>query len=144
MRRTAFALLLATGALALSACSISISANNDTDGVESGGAVVSAEPTPNASEQAGIDQDFYDFCTTEAKNNVDFIVDLGDLAGPMITDGIAQSISQQQLSGVQAASCKQAWIDVMAAAGIVYDDPDAGAPDTASTAASPEATPAAS
>ena len=89
-------------------------------------------------EQAGIDEEFYNFCKTEAQNNVDFIADLGDMASDMITDGISQSISQQQLEGVQAESCKQAWIDVMAEAGVVYVDPEGGT-GAASSAASPEA-----
>ncbi len=144
MRRTALALLLASVAIALSACSVSISANADSGGGESGGAVATEEAAPNASEQAGIDQEFYDFCATEATNNVDFITELGDLSGPMITDGIAQSISQQELTGAQADSCRQAWIDVMAAAGIVYVDPAGGSSSPASTGASNAASPSAS
>jgi hypothetical protein len=142
MRRPAFALLLASGAICLSACSVSITANDDSAGEESGAAVASQEAAPNASEQAGIDQEFYDFCTTEATNNVDFISGLGDLASPMITDGMTQSIAQQQLTGVQAESCKQAWIDVMAAAGVVYVDPAGGSSSQPSAGTSPSASPA--
>jgi hypothetical protein len=144
MRRTALVLLLACGAAALSACSVSITANADPDGDASGGAVASTQATPNASEQAGIDEEFYAFCTTEATNNVDFISGLGDLASSMISDGLTQSIAEQQLTGPQADACKQAWIDVMAEAGIEYVDP-AGAPSgQASSDASSPASPAAS
>ena len=131
MGRTMLA-LLAVGVVALSGCSVSITATQGDD-LASGGVEATAEAAPNESEQAQIDQEYYNFCATEATNNVDFIADLGDFASDMITDGIAQSISQQALDGVQAESCKQAWIDVMTEAGIEYVDPDGAAPAASAT-----------
>lgn len=144
MRRTALALLLASGAVALSGCSISVTANEGpTDEVmASDGTDVAAseEPAPDASEQVEIDQEIYDFCALEATGSLDFIALLGDDADIAITDGIQQSIDQQELTGAQAESCTQAWIQTLADNGVTYT----GGPAAGSAEPSPAASPAAS
>ncbi len=128
----ALALALPT-ALIMSACTVSITADEPAPGeeivVDENGDEVFAtdEATPDASEQAEIDQEFYDFCVIEAQNNVDFVGTMGDLASLMIADGMQQSIDQQGMNETQAESCRQAWIDVMAEAGIDFVDPNGAA-----------------
>lgn len=132
--------LLVAG-FALSACSVSITANEESGLEEETAASASAVPTPDASEQAAIDEEIYGFCVLEAKGSVELFSILGDAASDAITDGIAQSIEQQGMNEVQAASCTKAWIETMAENGITYVDPGTGA---ASGAASPAASPASS
>jgi hypothetical protein len=133
--RTAVALSICT--LALSACSVSVTSNDNPEVEASASVEASAEASPNASEAAAIDADIYNFCRLEAEGSLDFILILGDQASDGISDGISQSISQQELTGIQAESCKAAWIETLAANGIEYVDPDGGAPASAAPAASP-------
>jgi hypothetical protein len=133
--RTAVALSICT--LALSACSVSVTSNETPEGEAS--ASVEASASPNASEAAAIDADIYNFCRLEAEGSLDFILILGDQASDGIADGISQSISQQELTGIQAESCKAAWIETLAANGIEYVDPEGAAPASSAPAASPSA-----
>lgn len=138
MRRTVLApAIAALAALALAGCSISVTANEESgDAVAS--AEASAEATPDASDEAFIDQQTYDFCVLEAKGALELIGVLGDAADQAITDGIAASISSQQMDAAQAETCKQAWIATLTENGITYNDP-AGTSGGASPAASASA-----
>lgn len=133
-------LLLALGALALSGCSVSITADGTA------GSSSPLDPSAAASaaaSQAAVDsQDYVTFCGLEAKGSLDFLSVLGDGAGDAIKDGISQSISQQGLTGKDAEACTQAWVDTLKGYGLTYD-PVANTisgtltvPDSASPAAS--------
>lgn len=118
MRRTVLVSLATAGLLALSGCSISITANEvPVD--------PSAEASPNASEIAEISSGFADFCRLEAMGTLDLLSMGGDFAAEMVQDGIQQSIDQQIMVGDDAEACTQAWVDTLAENGFTYD-PDAG------------------
>jgi hypothetical protein len=137
MRRRVLSLGVATLAVVtLAGCSVSITANPDSsDDVATAEASVSA--TPDASDAAFIDQQTYDFCVLEAKGALELIGVLGDAADQAITDGIAASISSQQMDAAQGETCKKAWLATLAENGITYHDPDGGG--AASPAASSSA-----
>jgi uncharacterized protein (DUF305 family) len=139
--RSVAIVLTVVAAIALSACSVSIT-SNDTASAEAS-AEASAAATPDASEAAVIDQEIYNFCVNDAQGSMDFLSVLGDQATQAIDDGIAQSIEQQQMTPAQAESCTKAWVDTLAENGITYVPGGAGSA-AASPAASPGASPAAS
>ena len=117
--RLATTYLLAVGALALTACSVSIEANESADSAPPIDASAAASA---AASQAAVDsQDYVTFCGLEAKGSLDFLSVLGDGAGDAIKDGIAQSISQQGLTGKDAEACTQAWVDTIKGFGLTYD-----------------------
>lgn len=139
--RTAIAMSICT--LALGACSVTVTSNDSVDAQATASPEASAQASPDASEAAAIDADIYNFCRLEAEGSLDFILILGDQANDGITDGIAESISQQELTGLQAESCKKAWIETLAASSITYVDPESGESASTAPAASPAASPAA-
>jgi len=142
--RRALAALVGVVALTLTGCSVSITAND----------AASTAPTLDASasaSQAAVDTaDFVTFCQLEAKGSLDFLSVLGDSAKDAIKDGIAQSISQQGLTGSDAQACTQAWVETLKGFGLTYDPvantitgtlnvPASTASDGATDAASPAA-----
>mgnify|MGYP003345680920 CR=1 FL=1 len=116
MRRVEFRVAAAAAAgliLLLSGCSVTITANEAP--AESAAVEGSAAATPDASQAAAIDEEYYNFCKLEAENNIELVAEMGDMANEMIADGISESIAGQALEGAQADSCRQAWIETMAA-----------------------------
>lgn len=114
-RSIAAAAVLVAGALALTACSVSVTAN-DAPQPES-----TASATPNASEAAVISDEVFSFCSLEARGSIDFISLLGEDAAAAIKDGIAQSIAQQELTGPDVDRCVKGWVDTLALNGLSYD-----------------------
>lgn len=111
---------LAIGAItaagfALSACSVSITA--DETPVDD----ASATAAPNASQAAEISQEVFSFCSLEARGSIDFIALLSDEAGAAIKDGIDQSIAQQQLTGADVDACIKGWVETLSLNGLTYD-----------------------
>lgn len=104
-------------ALALSACSVSVSSNEAP--VDEASA--SAAASPDASQVAEISQEVFSFCSLEARGSIDFIGLLGADAGAAIKDGIDQSISGQQITGPDVDTCIKGWVDTLALNGLTYD-----------------------
>ena len=119
--------------LLLSGCSVTITA--DESPAESAAVEGSAAPTPDASQAAVIDEEYYNFCKLEAENNIELVAEMGDMANEMIADGISESIAGQALEGAQADACRQAWIETMAANGIEFVDPSGSSSGAASAPA---------
>lgn len=115
MRRTLLVPVIFAGALSLGACSVSISANETVS-------EASAEASPNASEEAEMNSSFIEFCSLEATGTLDLIGTLGNDSGvSLVTDGIEQSIAQQNMTGADAEACAKSWIDTLAKNGLIYD-----------------------
>lgn len=115
MSRMLLVPVIITGALALGACSVSISANETVT-------EPSVEASPNASEAAEINSGFITFCGLEATGTLDLIGTLGNESGAsLVADGIEQSIAQQNMTGADADACAKSWIDTLAKNGLTYD-----------------------